>query len=97
MLVLFVFLVVFPIVYPEKSPSCIWERAAGTVYHLSHLFTNTNSCCDFIPLDLLWAESGIRLYQFLIVALFNCFYLRFMGEGAQPKSFIMISGILCVC
>ena len=33
---------------PESPP--IWEKAADSVYHLSHLFTDVTSCCDFFPM-----------------------------------------------
>ena len=33
---------------PESPP--IWERAADSVYHPSHLFTDVTLCCDFFPL-----------------------------------------------
>ena len=29
----------------------IWERAADSVYHFSHLFTDVTSCCAFILLE----------------------------------------------
>ena len=57
MFILLVVLVLFPIMYislfsyvwiPE-SPR-IWERAADSVYHLSHLFINFTSRCHFFPL-----------------------------------------------
>ena len=52
-----VFLVLLLIMYvslfsylliPESPPT--WERAADSIYHLSFLFTNITSCCDFFPL-----------------------------------------------
>ena len=78
MFVLLVILVLFPIMYvslysyvwiPDLPP--IWVRAADSVCHLSHLFTDITSCCDFFPSSTVLAEFGIWLYQFLIIALFN--------------------------
>ena len=56
MFVLMVILVLFPLFMflfsyvwiPESPP--IWERSANSVYHLSHLFGDITSCCDFSPL-----------------------------------------------
>ena len=42
---------------PESPP--IRERTADSFYHLSHLFSDVTSCCDFFPFGILWAEFWI--------------------------------------
>ena len=38
----------FSYVWISELP-CIWGRAADSVYHLSHLFTDVTLCCGFFP------------------------------------------------
>ena len=57
----------FSYVWTPESPP-IWERAADSVYHLSHLFTDVTSCYDFFPMG--YCGRGSDCIS-LIVALFN--------------------------
>ena len=57
-------------VWIPKSPP-FWERAADSVYHLTHFFTDVTSCCDLFSLVYYWRSSGSDIPVFLIVALFN--------------------------
>ena len=57
MFVLLCFLDLFPVMHVSlfssvciPGPLLIWERAADSIYHLSHLFTDVISCSDFFPL-----------------------------------------------
>ena len=50
------FLDLFPVMHVSlfssvciPGPPLIWERAADSIYHQSHLFTDVISCSDFFP------------------------------------------------
>ena len=38
-----------PSVFESLKFYCIWEKAADSIFHPSHLFTDVTSFCDFFP------------------------------------------------
>ena len=69
---------IFSYVWIPESPRCL-ERAADSVYHLSHLFTDVTSCCDYssfvysknvtIPVSTTHFQHFLSLFNFIL--LFN--------------------------